>query len=50
MIKQRDGQPVTTVAVAADHYRSTPDLIVRQRLEGVGALPARTASNDLDGH
>jgi iron complex outermembrane receptor protein len=39
----------TSVSIAADYYKSTPDLIVRQRLEGVGALPAYTASNDFDG-
>lgn len=33
--------------VALDYYRSTPDLIARQRLEGFGALPPREAGNDL---
>lgn len=37
------------VALAGDYYRSTPDLIARQRLEGFGALPPRVASNDLAG-
>jgi iron complex outermembrane receptor protein len=36
-------------AIAADYYESSPDLIVRQRLEGFGALPPRVASNDQPG-
>ena len=35
--------------IALDYYRSTPDLIARQRLEGYGALPPRNAGNDLPG-
>ncbi|MEQ9002885.1 MAG: TonB-dependent receptor [Pseudomonadales bacterium] len=35
------------IDVAVDHYESTPDLIARQRLDGFGALPPRTAENDL---
>lgn len=37
------------IALAGDYYRSTPDLVARQRLEGFGALPPRVASNDLAG-
>jgi iron complex outermembrane receptor protein len=35
--------------VSADYYESAPDLIARQRLEGLGALPPRVAENDLPG-
>ncbi|HEX7038058.1 MAG TPA: TonB-dependent receptor [Pseudomonadales bacterium] len=35
--------------IAADHYRSAPELIARQRLEGVGALPPRVAGHDQRG-
>jgi iron complex outermembrane receptor protein len=36
-------------ALAADYYQSTPELIARQRLEGLGALPPRVASVDQAG-
>lgn len=35
------------IALSTDHFESTPDLIARQRLEGIGALPPRVAENDL---
>ncbi len=35
--------------LAADYYQNTPDLIWVQRLEGLGELPPRVASNDLAG-
>ena len=36
-------------ALAADYYESAPDLIARQRLEGIGALPPRVARVDQPG-
>lgn len=52
----RDGRLMLTgraagwdTTVALDYYRSAPDLIARQRLEGYGALPPREAGNDLPG-
>jgi iron complex outermembrane receptor protein len=35
--------------IAADYFENSPDLIARQRLEGLGALPPRVAGNDQRG-
>jgi iron complex outermembrane receptor protein len=39
----------TRLTLSADVFESTPDLIARQRVRGLGALPPREASHDFDG-
>ena len=36
-----------SATLAADYFERTPDIIARQRLGGLGALPPREARNDL---